>query len=208
MTRSVAIIEPDTVVAARLQDTFERAGFRTGCFRDGESALSTFRTRPFSIALLDLSLGAGMCREISSVVPLVTIAERVHRDDLCIDALEAGADDCVCRTVPDRELVARVENVLRRASEDAPAHEIAGLIISTSEMRIRKGDVVHELSRGETELVAVLIEYGPRPLTSTQLAAILGASRATIESRIKSLRRKIGAERLVTQGRFGYRLLD
>ena len=117
---------------------------------------------------------------------------------------------CLCRcSHPDRgELVARVRNVLRRATNerDAATCDLDKLSISLAEMRIRNGDVVHELSRGEAEVLTLLLEHSPAPITTVEMARILPAKRATIESRIKSLRRKLGPDRLVTRGRFGYEL--
>lgn len=205
VNRPLAIIEPDAAAATHLREALEAAGFRTDSFRDGASALSTMRTRAFSLAILDLVLGFELCGEISRIVPVVTVTTD-GREDTCVRALQAGADDCVCRVVPERELIARVRNVLRRTAGDAPSHELDDLSISLSEMRVRDGGVVRELTRGEVELLTVLLEQAPRPLTPAQLADILKTPRATIESRIKSLRRKLGPQRLVTQGRLGYHL--
>jgi DNA-binding response OmpR family regulator len=65
---------------------------------------------------------------------------------------------------------------------------------------------VHELSRGEAEVLTLLLEHAPAPITTMEMARLLPAKRATIESRIKSLRKKLGSDRLVTRGRFGYEL--
>jgi DNA-binding response OmpR family regulator len=205
VNQTLAIIEPDAPTAEKLRETFEAAGFRTDCFRDGATALSTLRTRSFALAILDLTLGFDICTEVSRIVPLVTVTTDA-REETCVRALQSGADDCVCRAVPERELIARVRNVLRRASADCAPHELEELTISLAEMRVRNGNTTHELSRGEAELLRVLLEQAPRPLTPLQLAEILETPRATIESRIKSLRRKIGPQRLVTQGRLGYHL--
>ena len=78
--------------------------------------------------------------------------------------------------------------------------------ISLPEMRVRTAGVVHELSRGEAEVLALLLEHSPAPLTTVEIAKLLPAKRATIESRIKSLRKKLGPGRLVTRGSFGYEL--
>lgn len=205
MNRTLAIIEPDAASAAKLRETLEGAGFHTDWFHDGATALSTLRTRSFALAILDLILGFEMCVEVSRLVPLVTVATDAG-EETCVRALQSGADDCVCSDVPQRELIARVRNVLRRSAPEETSHELDALSISLAEMRVRDGGVVHELTRGEAELLAVLLEQAPRPLTPLQLAQILKTPRATIESRVKSLRRKIGPHRLVTQGRLGYHL--
>lgn len=208
--RPLAIIEQDHATSASLRRSMEAAGFRADIFADGASALSSMLTRPFSLAILDLDLrGADpfdVCREMSRLVPVLAItAEKA--EDVRVRALEAGADDCVSHTTADRELVARIRNILRRATPSAgETRELDTLSISLQEMRIRGADGVHELSRGEAEILALLLEYAPVPLTPLAMAKLLPAKRATIESRIKSLRRKLGPGRLVSRGKFGYEL--
>ena len=173
------------------------------------------RTRPFSLAILDLDLRGSdpfdVCREMSRLVPVMAItADTItaeEGEEIRVRALEAGADDCVSHTTADRELVARIRGILRRAGSGAgETCELDALSISLTEMRIRSGGVVHELSRGEAEILALLIEYAPAPLTPPAMAKLLRAKRATVESRIKSLRRKLGPGRLVSRGKFGYEL--
>jgi len=113
----------------------------------------------------------------------------------------------VTRTLTGRELVARVRNILRRAPATVDdICELDTLSISLREMRIRTDGIVHELSRGEAEVLALLLERSPAPLTTIEIARLLPAKRATIESRIKSLRKKLGPGRLVARGAFGYEL--
>lgn len=207
--RPLAIIDPSS--STILRRDLEAAGFRADCFGDAPSALAALRRRSYALALLDLDSSEddpfGVCREVSSIVPVIAMTADSGAD-ICVQAFESGADDCVVRTLAGRELVARVRNVLRRSAgeNDAATCDLDTLSISLPEMRIRNGDVVHELSRGETELLTLLLERAPAPITTVEMARVLPAKRATIESRIKSLRKKLGPDRLVTRGRFGYEL--
>lgn len=209
--KPLALIENDRALCAELRGTVESAGFQTECFHRGVDALNSLRTRSFSLAILGLDLldtdPFAICREASGFVPVLTIA-RDHETDICVRALEAGADDCVCRPVQGRELVARIRNILQRGTGESSATDIgsASLQFSVSEMRVRNGGVAHDLTRGETELLALLLNYAPSPLSVTQMAELLHAKRGTIESRIKGLRKKVGSGRLVSRGRFGYAL--
>lgn len=207
--RPLAII--DHASSTTLRRDIEAAGFRTDCFSDAPSALAALRRRSYALAILDLDLRDTdpfhVCREVSSIVPVIAMTAD-GREDICVQAFESGADDCVVRTLTGRELVARVRNVLRRSANenDATTCDLDTLSISLPEMRVRNGDVVHELSRGEAEVLTLLLEKSPAPITTVEMARILPAKRATIESRIKSLRKKLGPDRLVTRGRFGYEL--
>lgn len=208
--RPLAIID-HSGSSTTLRRDIEAAGFRADCFGDAPSALAALRRRPYALALLDLDLSDtdpfAVVREVSGIVPVITMAAEC-KEDVCVQAFESGADDCVARTLTGRELVARVRNVLRRSAgeNDAATRNLDELSISLPEMRIRNGNVVHELSRGEAEVLTLLLEHSPSPITTVEMARVLPAKRATIESRIKSLRKKLGPDRLVTRGRFGYEL--
>jgi DNA-binding response OmpR family regulator len=209
--RPLAIIESDATFASQLRTSVEGAGFRTECFDDAQTAVSEMRSRPFSLAILDLADCPPdpyrICRELSDLAPLITVLDECQAES-CVRAFESGADDCVIRTVPERELVARVRNVLRRAEGDRAEQHLASVSISLSEMRVRRGEQVLDLTRGETELVALLLEHAPAPLTPARAAQILAAPRSTVETRIKSLRAKLGPGVLISRGRIGYQLLD
>ena len=207
--RPLAIIEQDSATSERLRRNVEAAGFRVQCFDDGASALRSIRSSPFLLTILDLDLRGedvfALCLELSGVLPVIAVTSETD-EDMRMRAFEAGADDCVTRTLHARELVARVRNILRRVNSSTDTScELEDVSISLPEMRVRSDGVVHELSRGEAEVLALLLDHSPTPLTPTAIAQRLAASRATIESRIKTLRRKLGG-RLVSRGRFGYEL--
>ena len=206
--RPLAIIEPDVSFSAALRATLEAAGFRAECFASGVAAAAELRAHAFSLAILDLELRDtdpfAMCREVSHHVPVITVASECV-EDACVRALECGADDCVVRATPGRELVARVHNVLRRM-HDRDRYD--SLETSLSEMRVHAGSAVHDLTRGETEVLAVLLAHAPAPVPLLQICEALGAKRNTVAARIKSLRKKVGRERLVSRGSLGYQLLE
>ena len=209
--RPLALID-HAVQSAALRRDVEAAGFRLEHFPDALAGLVAIRRRAYALAIVDLELQDAdpfaICREVSEIVPVIALTSN-ESEDVCVQAFASGADDCVCRTtLSGRELVARVRNVLRRApsAADAATCDFDTLSISLAEMRVRNGGVVHELSRGEAEVLTLLLERSPAPITAVELARLLPAKRGTIESRIKSLRMKLGADRLVTRGRFGYEL--
>jgi DNA-binding response OmpR family regulator len=206
--RPLAIIEPDVVFAASLRATLEAAGFRAECYTTATNALSELRRRAFALAILGLDLRDtdpyAVCREVSPNLPIITIA-RECAEDSCVRALECGADDCVIRTTPGREIVARVHNVLRRTPH---REDYDSLETSLAEMRVRAGNATHDLTCGETEVLAILVQHAPAPVTVTRMCELLPVKRGTVESRIKSLRRKLGKGRLVSRGSLGYQLVE
>lgn len=205
--RPLAIIESDAHLAAEIRSAVESAGFRADCF-DGASALKNLHTRSFALVILDLETPGidpfSVCSEASRIAPVITLTSE-REEETCLRALASGADDCLCRPFPGRELVARVNNVLRRVSEEIGAN--ADLEVSVREMRVRTGLSTFDLTRGEAELLSLLLEHAPAPLTVARMAEILRAKRGTVESRVKGLRRKLGPARLVSRGKLGYELV-
>ena len=206
--RPLAIIESDVALSAKLREAVEAAGFRAECFSTATNALTHLRTRSYALAILGLDLRDtdpyAVCEQVSRHVPIITVANECG-EEACVRALEHGADDCVLRKTSGRELVARIRNVLRR-SDATEGDQLDALSVSISEMRVRVGGATHDLTRGEAEVLATLIQHAPAPVTAVRMSQILNAKRGTIESRIKSLRKKLGPGRLVSRGSLGYQL--
>jgi DNA-binding response OmpR family regulator len=208
--RPLAIIEVESAHAASVRESLEAAGFRSECFSTGSAALPRLRAQEFALAIVDLDLRDtdpfALCNEASRLMPVITVASACA-EEACIRALECGADDCIQRRTSGRELVARVRGVLRRTDFPDLRPSSEAFAISIAEMRVRADGVTHNLTRGETEVLALLVD-APAPVSALRMAALLQARRGTVESRIKSLRRKLGPGRLVSRGSLGYQLVS
>lgn len=195
--RPVAIVESNAVQCARLEEAVETAGLRSETYPTADAALARLRKRACALAIVGIDAGDDFYREASTLAPLIVVCHD------CAPVLENGADDCVASTTSPRELAARIHSVLRRIPhpEEAPS-------ISIAEMRVRTGAATHNLTRGEAELLAVLLQHSPTPVAIHTLVELLGARRGTVESRIKSVRTKLGPGRLVSRGSLGYQLME
>lgn len=211
--RPLAIIERDQALASSIRTSMEEAGFRTESFGSGRSALDRAAAATFALVVLDLDVSDSdpftLCHELSRRQPVVAFTNDVAQETR-IHALNAGADDCLSRPFSPRELVARVRNVLRRTGGDESAHDVTQgeVSIALEAMRVRVGDRTYDLTRGETEVLALLVEHAPAPLTIARMLDLLPTAsrvkRGTLESRIKGLRRKLGPAHIVSRGGFGY----
>lgn len=123
----VLVVDDDPTVAEVVAGYLDRAGHDVARAADGPSALTQFALRQPDLVVLDLMLpgmdGFEVCRlmrERGGPVPVIMLTARGDEEDRVL-GLETGADDYVTKPFSPRELVLRVESVLRRARLPVPA---------------------------------------------------------------------------------------
>ncbi len=120
----VLVVEDDPVVSDTIRTYLEHAGYAVDVERDGESAVARAVRPGVALVVLDWMLpnaaGPEVCRRIraESAVPIVMLTARTSEDDR-VRGFDSGADDYVPKPFSPRELVARVQAVLRRTSRPA-----------------------------------------------------------------------------------------
>ena len=224
-TRNIVIIEDDEDIAESIRYNLEREGFRVRVAATGEDALNLIFDRPPSLILLDLNLphmsGFEMCRRLraeapTARVPILILTARTDEADKVL-GLNIGADDYITKPFGMRELVARVNAVLRRADgvdTDRPIYDNGELSIDPATFSVRfKGKEVR-LTRKEFALLSELARNQGRVMTRETLLdrvwslSYYGDSR-TLDVHIRRLRQKLGEASLIeTVTGIGYRLLD
>lgn len=215
--RSLAIIDRDRLFARQVGRAFEAEGYEVEWFEGQAKALAILRCRTFDLLLIEVGddgSGVELCRRVRaealrSDVPLIaaTADSAAHTD-----ALQAGADESVVRTLPMRELIVRARAVMRRASRgrrESAAYADQRLEIYPDTMRVIRGGQQIYLSKGESDVLSLLIRYAPASLSVERIRAELSTaekslSRSGVEARLKSLRRKVGADRITNRVGFGY----
>jgi DNA-binding response OmpR family regulator len=155
----VLIVDDDRTLADLLSFTFRRAGYETIQAFDAPGAIETFEQDPVDIILLDVNLpgeaqlrnGFDVCKTIrqTSNVPIILLTVRDDEDDI-VKGLNIGADDYVLKPFSPRQLVARVQTVLRRAKE-GQVHTAA--IFSSNDLQFDPNR--HEFTCGEDEPITL-----------------------------------------------------
>jgi two-component system, OmpR family, alkaline phosphatase synthesis response regulator PhoP len=224
-TRNIVIVEDDEDIAESIRYNLEREGFRVRVAASGEDALNLILDRPPNLVLLDLNLphmsGFEMCRRLraeapTARVPILILTARTDESDKVL-GLNIGADDYITKPFGMRELVARVNAVLRRADgleTERPIYDNGELTIDQATFSVRfKGREVR-LTRKEFALLSELARNQGRVMTRETLLdrvwsmSYYGDSR-TLDVHIRRLRQKLGESSLIeTVTGIGYRLID
>ncbi|MDQ0930597.1 response regulator transcription factor [Streptomyces turgidiscabies] len=175
-TRRVLVVDDDPTVAEVVAGYLDRAGYVVDRAADGPSALARAAAHRPDLVVLDLMLpgmdGLEVCRRMRAriPVPVIMLTARGDEDDRIL-GLEVGADDYVTKPFSPRELVLRVESVLRRARPAAPhdapraqAHTLgaAGLSVDPAARRATKNGAELALTIREFDLLTFLLRHPGR----------------------------------------------
>ena len=121
MSVSVLIVEDDRNIAELLQMYLEKEGYAVTTAFDGGQGLSKFRSINPDLVLLDVMMpvmdGWGVCKAIrsESQTPIIMLTAKGETEDK-VSGLKFGADDYITKPFEMREVLARIEAVLRRSS--------------------------------------------------------------------------------------------
>jgi two-component system, OmpR family, KDP operon response regulator KdpE len=220
--RRVLVCDDEPHVLRAVKVVLRQAGFETIPAGSVQEALDQAALHRPDAAILDLLLPDGdavdVCREIRrwSDMPIIVLSA-VGEDDQKVRALEQGADDYVVKPFSPRELIARLNAVLRRRTapgEDGPI-EVDGLQIDLAARRVHRDGLELHLTPIEFDLLRVLSRHRGRLMTHhALLQEVWGPAyvddTATLRTHIGRLRAKIEppAERgriIRTESGVGYR---
>ena len=224
---TILVIEDDPAVRTGIVDTLEYGGYRTLEAADGHEGLKMALQANYRLLLLDIVMPGPSGFEILSALKkarpgqaVIMLSARGEEQDR-VKGLVGGADDYVVKPFSMKELLARVDAVLRRSHErpsPAASHEIHGAIIDLNESRIRFPDgSTADLSEKESSLLRYLIDAGGRTVTRAEiLRQVWNLNPERIETRtidmhLAHLRAKLGEEIascIVTERGKGYRFIQ
>jgi len=202
----VLVVEDDAVVADTLRVYLERAGYTVECLRDGAAAAASALRPEVALVVLDWMIprlsGQEVCRRVraASNVPILMLTARTSEDDR-VAGLDSGADDYVPKPFSPREVVARVQALLRRAGPGAAA--APPLPMRAGDLEVdgfrREARVAGErlaLTPSEFRLLEALAGQPGRTFTREELVARAfgpdydGLDRS-VDTHVTNLRRKI-----------------
>lgn len=211
------LVEDDEAIAEGVAEALTRAGFAVDVAGDGEQAWVMGGDEDYDVAVLDLGLprldGMTVLRRWRSEgrnFPVIILSARGSWLDK-VEGIEAGADDYLAKPFEPAELVARVRGLVRRSAGHSEAVMHFGrLTLDTRRMMVLCEGAQVSLSPLEYRLIHTLAHSGGRPLSAGQIAEALhgvdAADDNAIEAMVARLRRKLGADVILTRRGFGYSL--
>jgi two-component system phosphate regulon response regulator PhoB len=216
--------EPDLLELVRFQ--LEQAGFEVETAPDGRVGLEAIRRRRPALVVLDWMLpdlpGTEVCRQLRAdpelrdlpVLLLTAKAEEIDR----VVGFEIGADDYVTKPFSPRELVLRVQAILRRAAGERSNGGVLerGLLrLDAERHRCAVEGRELELTAKEFGLLETLMSRPGRVLSRQQLldevwGSDISVTERTIDTHLKRLREKLGAagDQIETVRGVGYRFAE
>ena len=201
----VLIIDDDKKHSELLRAYFERFGIKLTCAFDAEDGFKKLaRTEP-DLLLLDVMLpgkdGFAICREVrkKSNIPIIMLTARGDVIDR-VSGLELGADDYVGKPFEPRELVARVQALLRRAEQIGSVIgtlQFDGIEILTETRTVKVDGEMVDLTSMEYELLLILARRNGRKLSRDEILSELRGIDAALLTRsvdimVSRLRQKLG----------------
>ncbi|GAA2095853.1 response regulator transcription factor [Microlunatus panaciterrae] len=221
------MVEDDVTIAQAVASRLTAESFEVRAVHDGTDAVAVAAEWRPDLLVLDVMLpgldGLEVCRRVQALrpVPVLMVTARDDESDVLV-GLGVGADDYLTKPFSMRELVARVRVLLRRVERAAELARsevtaqpgpllIADLEINHAERRVRRAEQDIHLTPTEFDLLACLAARPHTVLTREHLLAEVWGWRdasgtRTVDSHVKSLRRKIGADALRTVHGVGYAL--
>ena len=207
--RRILLIDDDELLAAPLAAFFKRFDIELASATRPSAGLALLRARPFDAApfdaiILDLMLpemdGFELCRTIrrESDVPVIMLTARGDVMDRVV-SLEIGADDYLPKPFEPRELLARIQTILRRARAPAPSPrrlEFDGLQIDLERRLVLCNGATVELTSTEFELLAPLASQPLKVFSRDEILTRLRGHEADLYTRavdilVSRLRRKL-----------------
>jgi two-component system KDP operon response regulator KdpE len=215
--RRVLICDDEPQILRALRVMLREAGFEAVPAATAEEALDRASTRPPDAAIVDLVLPDGDGIELTrrlrdwTEMPIIVLSA-VGDEEEKVRALEAGADDYVTKPFGPRELVARLQAVLRRSDRPVgdPTVRADGFELDLAARVVRVDDEEVHLTPIEFDLLRTLARHRGRLLTHRSLLVeVWGpeyvSDTAVLRTHIANLRRKIGPQHIRTDPGVGYR---
>lgn len=216
----IAVIEDDADLSFTIRLNLEREGYEATTYANGHEGLVGVEHGAFDFLILDLNLpdldGFTICRELrrnpaTAMLPILILTARSSEHDR-VTGLELGADDYLTKPFSVRELLARIQAILRRArgAETTAVYDDGYLRIDPRTLRVYVEGTEVRLAKKELELLWMLVRNRPAVVSRDRILSEVwqmadDVETRTVDAHVRNLRKKIGRDRIHTVIGYGYR---
>lgn len=222
--KKILAVDDEVKILEIVKAYLEHEGYEVITAIDGKGAISRLSEEDFSLAVLDLMLpdmtGEEICRLIrkKSDMPIIMLTAKVDESSI-INGLNIGSDDYVTKPFSPKQLVARVNALIRRYESRFSTENILTfneeLFIDLDNLEVKKSEMILTLTATEFKILTLLAKNPKRVFSREDLIShVLGEDfegfDRTIDSHIKNLRQKIEDNTrkpryIITVHGFGYK---
>jgi two-component system alkaline phosphatase synthesis response regulator PhoP len=204
----ILIVEDEPNMVAGLRDNFEFEGYEVITAPDGFSGLNRALHESPDLIILDVMMprmsGLDVCKQLKekkSAVPIIMLTARGQEIDKVV-GLELGADDYVTKPFSIRELLARVNAVLRRAKsngQEAEHYSFGDVEVDTRSCQVSRAGKTLECSTKEFDLLKYFLSHRGETLSRDRLLEEVWGyehfpTTRTVDTHILRLRQKVEAK--------------
>jgi len=214
---NILMIEDDLEITELLSRFLEQYNMHINGVQTPSSALNLLKIDYYDLIILDLSLpemdGLELCKQIraSYDIPIIISTARGDLSDKVM-GLELGADDYLPKPYEPRELVARIQTVLRRYKKVELTPHDENYQIDEDKMLIKKDQEILDLTLAEYEILSLFIKKRSIVISRDFIANNVNAigwesSDRSIDVIISRIRQKIGSDQIKTIRGVGYKFV-
>jgi two-component system, OmpR family, phosphate regulon response regulator OmpR len=202
----ILVVDDDTRLRNLLDKYLSDNGFEVAAAKDAGEAREFLSNKTFDILILDVMMpnenGIELAKSIrqNSKVPILMLTARGDSEDR-ISGLEAGADDYMPKPFEPKELLLRINNILKRVIKNSPSApdsneentcKFGDFVFSFSDSRLKKnGEFIH-ITESEAKIIAILGKNLGKIISREQLCELCGdIDTRSIDVQITRLRKKL-----------------
>ena len=225
--KKILVVDDESDVTELVAYHLKAKGFQVEVINNPNSSIGTARSFLPDLVILDVMMpdlnGIQICRMLRAYtklkkVPVIFLTAKAEENDR-IQGLETGADDYICKPFSTKELVLRVQTILRRLSDGMPAEpkhiQVGQILIDIDRHHVSLHGKPLELTATEFNLLRLLMERRGRVQTREHLLINVWNYETEIETRtvdthVRRLREKLGTEAdwIETIRGVGYRIAE
>lgn len=211
----ILVVEDEEPIANLIRMSLGKAGYHCDVSLDGEEGANQMQTEHYDLCLLDIMLpkvdGYELLEYAESMnIPVIFLTAKGKTEDK-VKGLRAGADDYITKPFDVLELLARVENVLRRYEKTASCLDVLDLHIDIASRTVTKKGVPLRLTYKEFDLLLLFVRNPEVALYREVIYEHVWESSymmdgRTVDLHVQRLRKKAGLEKYIeTVYKVGYR---